>query len=113
MLAVVSKRNSPRRRRAPWEVFPPRAIRRSTLMPGSPRIRLDRGVVLVMKGRMEEAEKEFEASSGTGSDGALGQIAWGLVLMQMNRMAEAIGVLRRLRDRNENDHLANWYLAEA
>jgi tetratricopeptide (TPR) repeat protein len=83
------------------------------LIPGSRRMRLERGVVLVMKGRMEEAEKEFEASSGSGPDGALGQIAWGLVLMQMNRMPEAIDVLRRLRDKNESDHLANWYLAEA
>ena len=69
---------------------------------------LERGVVLVMTNHMDEAQKEFEASGGS-----LGRIAWGLVLMQMNRIPEAVDALRRLRDENENDYLANWYLAEA
>ena len=35
------------------------------------------------------------------------------LVVRADRIPEAVDALRRLRDENENDYLANWYLAEA
>jgi len=77
------------------------------------RLRLERGVVLAMKGRFEDAEHEFELATLTSKGISLPFVALALVRMQMNKLPEAIDVLRSRRRLNPNDYLSDWCLAEA
>jgi tetratricopeptide (TPR) repeat protein len=56
---------------------------------------LQRGVVLAMKERFAEAADEFRASAQLSPEAGLPHVALGLALMQMEKVAEAIEVLRR------------------
>jgi len=84
-------------------------------IPGSHRLRLHRGVALVMKGQMEEAVKEFQTAGEllTVPEEALPQIALGLALVQMDRQPEAIALLRRQIERSPKDPRVFWLLGEA
>ena len=48
------------------------------------RLRLSRGVALVMKGRLEEAVKEFQTAGELSPEDALPQVALGLALIQLD-----------------------------
>ena len=82
-------------------------------VPRSHRLRLHRGVTLVMKGQMEEAAKEFQTAGELAPDDALPQVALGLALIQMDRQSEAIALLRRQSERSPKDSRVFWLLGEA
>ncbi len=82
-------------------------------VPHSHRLHLQRGAVLAMKGRYEDAVKEFQTSSQLTPEAGLPQVALGLVLMQMGKTAEAIEVLRRQSVKTPNDSDVFWFLGEA
>jgi tetratricopeptide (TPR) repeat protein len=83
------------------------------MIPESPRLRLDRGVVLVMKGRLEEAVREFRAAGRLLPEDGLPQIAEALALIQMDKSPEAIALLRRQSERTPKDPRVFWLLGEA
>ncbi len=83
------------------------------LIPESPRLRLHRGVVLVMKGRLEQAVREFETAGQLSPDEALPRVAQALALIQMDKGPEAIALLRRQTERTPNDPRVFWLLGEA
>jgi tetratricopeptide (TPR) repeat protein len=77
-------------------------------MPDSARLNLQRGIVYAMKGQFSEARTAFEVAP----DHPLTAISLGLVLMQMDKVPEAIDVLRR-RSKAGGGYLVDWFLAEA
>jgi tetratricopeptide (TPR) repeat protein len=83
------------------------------VMPRSHRVLLQRGVVLAMKGRFEDAEQQFLSTTQMAPQESLPYVSLALVEMQMNKLPEAIAVLRRRRAVNSKDYVANWFLAEA
>ena len=83
------------------------------LIPGSHRLRLHRGVVLVMKGRFEEAVSEFQTAGQLSPGESLSQVALGLALIQMDRQPEAIDLLRKQIKRSPQDSRVFWLLGEA
>jgi tetratricopeptide (TPR) repeat protein len=83
------------------------------LIPESPRLRLHRGVVLVMKGSLEEAVREFQTAGQLSPDDGLPQVAQALALIQMDKGDEAIALLRRQTERTPNDPRVFWLLGEA
>src|SRR5215813_9173572 len=80
---------------------------------GSHRLRLHRGVALVMKGQLEEAAKEFRTAGELAPEEPLPQVALGLALIQMDRQSEAIALLRRQSERSPKDPRVFWLLGEA
>jgi predicted Zn-dependent protease len=83
------------------------------LIPGSHRLRLHRGVVLVMKGRLEEAISEFQIAGKLSPGDSLSQVALGLALIQMDRQPEAIDLLRQQCKRSPQDPRVFYLLGEA
>ncbi len=82
-------------------------------IPSSYRLHLQRGAVLAMKGRFEEAEKEFKTSGRLSPETGLPHVALGLVLIQMDKLAEAIDLLRHASAHLPNDPHLLWLLGEA
>ena len=82
-------------------------------VPESHRLHLQRGVALAMKGRFEAAEESFDRSAELAPDKNLPGVALGLVLMQQDRVPEAIHALRSRRERGNDDYMVHWFLAEA
>src|SRR5262245_19948497 len=82
-------------------------------VPSGRRLRLHRGVALVMKGRLEEAVKEFQTAAELLPEDALPQVALGLALIQLDKHSEAIALLRRRTGLNPNDPRIFWLLGEA
>jgi tetratricopeptide (TPR) repeat protein len=82
-------------------------------VPSGRRLRLHRGVVLVMKGRFEEAVKEFQTAAELLPEDALPQVALGLALIQLDKHSEAIALLRRRTGLNPKDPRVFWLLGEA
>jgi tetratricopeptide (TPR) repeat protein len=82
------------------------------LIPTSDRLHIDRGVALVMKGQFEDAEHEFRAAGDLAPRGLAGA-AMGLVLLQEDKVSEAIAALNQQRARNPEDPWTCWLLAEA
>ena len=82
-------------------------------VPSGRRLRLHRGVALVMKGRLEEAVKEFQTAAELLTEDALPQVALGLALIQLDKHSEAIALLRRRAELNQKDPRIFWLLGEA
>jgi tetratricopeptide (TPR) repeat protein len=82
-------------------------------VPSGRRLRLSRGVALVMKGRLEEAVKEFQTAGELSPEDALPQVALGLALIQLDKHSEAIALLRRRTELNPKDPRIFWLLGEA
>ena len=82
-------------------------------LPDSHRLHLQRGVALAMKGRFEDAEMAFERAAELAPDESLPGSALGLILMQQDRLPDAVQVLRARRERKPDDYLVLWFLAEA
>ncbi len=82
-------------------------------VPRSYRLHLQRGVALAMKGRFDDAEAAFARSSGLAPAESLPGSALGLILMQQDRLPDAVRVLRARRERAPDDYLVHWFLAEA
>src|SRR5262245_66017240 len=64
-------------------------------VPNGRRLRLSRGVALVMKSRLEDAVKEFQTAGDLSPEEELPQVALGLALIQLDKHSEAIALLRR------------------
>jgi tetratricopeptide (TPR) repeat protein len=63
-------------------------------LPSSYRLYVQRGVTLVMRGQMEEAEKEFQTASTLAPDKSLPYFALGEVWLQSGQTEKAVSVLR-------------------
>jgi tetratricopeptide (TPR) repeat protein len=83
------------------------------VLPKSYRIPLERGVVRAMQGNFDDAEQEFASASRLGGEANLPYVALALVRMQMNKLPEAVEVLRARRKANPDDYLPHWFLGEA
>ncbi len=81
-------------------------------LPESGQLHLQRGIVLAMKENFEGAKGEFESAIKLAPDRSLSHVALGLMLLQMDRAAEAVSVLRQ-RARKSRDYLTLWFLGEA
>ena len=82
-------------------------------IPDSDRLHVQRGVALAMKGRFEDAQAAFGEAARLAPQRNLPGVALGLILMQRDRLPEAVQVLRDQRERAANDYLVHWFLAEA
>lgn len=81
-------------------------------LPDSWTLYLQRGVLLAMKARMGEAEKEFEAARRLAPDEAVPYAALGMAWMQSGQTDKAVEVLRAQRRRSK-DHVVPYILAVA
>ena len=82
-------------------------------VPESHRLHLQRGVALAMKGRFGDAEKAFDRATDLAPEESLPGTALGLILMQQDRLPEAVSVLRKRSERAPDDYLVHWFLGEA
>ena len=82
-------------------------------LPRSHRLHLQRGVALAMKGRFDDAERAFGRSSELAPEESLPGSALGLILMQQDRLPEAVGALRARAGGAPGDYLVHLFLAEA
>jgi len=62
--------------------------------PTTPRLHLYRGVLLVMKGLVAEAEQEFEKARALGPDGPVPYVALAMAWMQSGQTSKAVDLLR-------------------
>ena len=82
-------------------------------VPNSYRLYVQRGVALVMRGHMEEAEKEFQTASTLAPDKSLPYVALGEVWMQSGHTDKAVAVLRERSKLAQNDFLVPFIFALA
>lgn len=83
-------------------------------LPASAPLRVARGVFLVLAGRFEEAEAEFEEANRLSPDRQLGTIGLSYASTQWSeRLEKAIGEARRSLAGNPSDPVLNYLLAEA
>ncbi|MBZ5619417.1 MAG: tetratricopeptide repeat protein [Acidobacteriia bacterium] len=82
-------------------------------IPQAYRVRLQRGAVLAMKGRLEDAESEFLAAAGLAPQSSLPIVALAVVRIEMKKPEPAVTALRTRRKQNPEDYLVDWFLAEA
>ena len=66
-----------------------------------------------MKGQFDQARSEFESAVKLAPDKTLPYVALGLVLMQMDKTAEAAKILRERAKADGGDYLVLWFLGEA
>ena len=81
-------------------------------LPKSGSLHLQRGIVLAMKEDFGAAQTEFEAAVGFDPQRSISHVALALILLQMDRPAEAVSVLRK-RTSVDADYLSLWFLGEA
>jgi tetratricopeptide (TPR) repeat protein len=81
-------------------------------LPQSYRVRLQRGAVLALKGEVAAAENEFLQATQAAPREVLPQVALALARVQLNRIPEAIQILRDCRARTPRDYVVNWILGE-
>jgi Flp pilus assembly protein TadD len=82
-------------------------------VPNSYRLYVQRGFMLVMRGRMEDAEKQFELASTLAPDKSLPYIALGEVWMQLGQAQKAADMLREKSQAPAADYLIPYIFAEA
>jgi tetratricopeptide (TPR) repeat protein len=83
-------------------------------LPASHRLRIARGVIHALNGKIELAEKDFAgAAESAPPDVSLPLVSRGLILLQMDRAAEAVELFRARARTQPGDYLVNWFLAEA
>jgi tetratricopeptide (TPR) repeat protein len=81
-------------------------------LPGAWRLHLQRGVLLAMKGVMEDAEKAFEEARRSAPDPAVAYAALAMAWMQSGQTEKAVEVLRRELPRPK-DHVVPYIFAVA
>jgi superkiller protein 3 len=81
--------------------------------PSAYRLRVDQGIVLALLGRMDEAEKEFARAAEINPSADEAPLARAIALMELNRTAEAIDLLRQRRKLRDDNYQVSWHLAEA
>jgi predicted Zn-dependent protease len=84
-----------------------------THTPNSYRVHLERGAVLAMKGRVEDAEKEFVEATRLDPKTSLPLVALAIIQIELKKPAEAAAALRARRKQDAKDYLVDWFLAEA
>jgi Flp pilus assembly protein TadD len=82
-------------------------------VPKSHRLRLTHGVVLAMRGRFDEAAREFQLSSELSPGSALPVVAMGFALVQAEKFPDAVELFRRQSIKRSGDPLVFWFLGEA
>ncbi len=82
-------------------------------LPRSGRLHLQRGVVFAVRGEFPQARQAFEDTRALAPATGLAHVALGLVLMQMDRVPEAVEALRARIRESADDYLALWFLGEA
>jgi tetratricopeptide (TPR) repeat protein len=82
-------------------------------LPQSQRLQLQRGVVLATKGRFDDSKTSFERAIALDPDNGLLHVALALIHMQMDRVPDAVEVLRARKKVTLNDPLVHWFLGEA
>ena len=82
-------------------------------VPNSYRLYVQRGFMLFMRGRMEDAEKQFQIASTLGPDKSLPYIALGEVWMQQGQAQKAADLLRSKSQAPGADFLIPYIFAEA
>jgi tetratricopeptide (TPR) repeat protein len=82
-------------------------------VPRSYRLYVQRGFMLVMRGRMEDAEKQFRLASTMAPDKSLPYIALGEVWMQIGQAQKAADMLREKSQAPGADFLIPYVFAEA
>jgi tetratricopeptide (TPR) repeat protein len=83
------------------------------LIPTSYKVRLQRGAVLALQGKLDGAESEFRAAIRANPDVNLPYIALAQVQIERNQPEDAARVLRERRAMEKNDFLLNWMFGEA
>jgi tetratricopeptide (TPR) repeat protein len=81
-------------------------------LPRSGSLHLQRGIVLAMKEDFAAAQTAFETAVNLDPQRSISHVALALILLQMDRPAEAVTVLRK-RTSIQPDYLALWFLGEA
>jgi Flp pilus assembly protein TadD len=74
---------------------------------------MQRGAVFALKGRMEEARKEFAEAAQIAPQTNLPYVGQALLLIQQSEFAEAAEILRRRRAVSPKDYQVAWIFAEA
>jgi tetratricopeptide (TPR) repeat protein len=82
-------------------------------IPQSHRLHLQRGALLAMKAQFEDAAKEFQISAELSPESPLSRVAMGFVLIQAEKIPEAIALLRSQAARSPQDPYVFWFLGEA
>jgi tetratricopeptide (TPR) repeat protein len=82
-------------------------------VPNSYRLYVQRGFMLVMRGRMQDAEKQFQLASTLAPDKSLPYIALGEVWMQLGEAQKAADLLRTKSRAPGADFLIPYVFAEA
>ncbi len=85
----------------------------SHYLPNSYRLHVLRGITLVMKGLLDDAEKEFYTASKAAPDKDLPYIALSEVWMQTGQPQKAVDILRPRLNRDENEYLTPYIFAVA
>jgi predicted Zn-dependent protease len=79
----------------------------------APRLHVYRGVLLVSKGLVEQAEKEFLVARKLGPDGPVPDVALSMALMQSGHTAKAVDVLRQRAKTGMRDAIVQYMLGVA
>ena len=82
-------------------------------IPQSYRLHLQRGALLAMKSRLDEAANEFRISAELSPESPLPRVAMGFVLIQAEKLPQAIALLRDQSVKSPNDPYVFWFLGEA
>jgi tetratricopeptide (TPR) repeat protein len=80
---------------------------------GSWRVRLQRGAVLAMQGRLEDAAAEFTAAGRLAPDASLPLVASAVLQIERKEPEQAVDALRAYRAGHPKDYLVDWFLGEA
>jgi Flp pilus assembly protein TadD len=82
-------------------------------IPSAFRVRLQRGAVLAMKGRLDEAEREFHTAESEQPNSSIPVIARAIVKLEQKQPEQAIAMLRTRRAHHAGDARVDWLLGEA
>jgi Flp pilus assembly protein TadD len=74
---------------------------------------MQRGAVLAMKGRLDDAETEFRVAEKLAPETGLPSVAVAIVALEKKEPERAIAVLRRRREQHGGDYRVDWLLGEA
>lgn len=84
-----------------------------TRNPSAYRVRLQRGAVLAMKGRLDDAEREFHTAESEQPKSSIPVIARAIVKLEQKQPEQAIAILRARRAQHGGDARVDWLLGEA
>jgi tetratricopeptide (TPR) repeat protein len=80
---------------------------------GAWRVQLQRGAVLAMQGKLDDAAREFAAASRKAPDASLPLAALAVLQIERKEPEQAVQALRGYRAGHPKDYLVDWFLGEA